>query len=145
MDFRSDSDGDDAFGGGVIEKTALIRHRVNELFGFEPKNKQVEAIRHLLYDKRDLILIAKTGFGKSIIFQALPLIEEESKQASLIIMPLNLLQKEQAEKLKTIPGAKPFILNGDTNTRKSLHEIGAGAYTHSKRNYLGITVDTLLT
>ena len=80
MDFRSDSDGDDAFGGGVIEQTALIRHHVNELFGFEPKNKQVEAIRHLLYDKRDLILIAKTGFGKSIIFQALPLIEEESKQ-----------------------------------------------------------------
>jgi ATP-dependent helicase YprA (DUF1998 family) len=95
-------------------------------------------IRHLLYDKRDLILIAKTGFGKSIIFQALPLIEEESKQASLIIMPLNLLQEEQAEKLKTIPGAKPFILNGDTNTRKNRHEIGAGAYTHSKRNYLGI-------
>ena len=145
MDFRNDSDGDDAFGGGVIEQTALIRHRVNELFGFEPKNKQVEAIRHLLYDKRDLILIAKTGFGKSIIFQALPLIEEELKQASLIIMPLNLLQEEQAEKLKTIPGAKPFILNGDTNTRKNRHEIGAGAYTHSKRNYLGITVDTLLT
>ena len=143
MDFRNDSDGDDAFGGGVIEQTALIRHRVNELFGFEPKNKQVEAIRHLLYDKRDLILIAKTGFGKSIIFQAL--IEEESKQASLIIMPLNLVQEEQAEKLKTIPGAKPFILNGDTNTRKNRREIGAGAYTHSKRNYLGITVDTLLT
>jgi len=145
MDFRSDSDGDDAFGGGVIEQTAFIRHRVNELFGFEPKNKQVEAIQHLLYDKRDLILIAKTGFGKSIIFQAPPLIEEESKQASLIIMPLNLVQEEQAEKLKTIPGAKPFILNGDTNTRKNRHEIGAGAYTHSKRNYLGITVDTLLT
>ena len=43
MDFRNDSDGDDAFEGGVIEQTALIRHRVNELFGFEPKNKQVEA------------------------------------------------------------------------------------------------------
>src|SRR5467141_5124900 len=53
MDFRSDSDGDDAFGGVVIEQTAHIRHRVNELFGFEPKNKQIEAIRHLLYDKRD--------------------------------------------------------------------------------------------
>ena len=97
MDFGSDSDGDDAFGGGAIEQTALIRHRVHELFGFEPKNKQVDAIRHLLYEKRDLILIAKTGFGKSIIFQALPLIQEESKQASLIIMPLNLLQEEQAE------------------------------------------------
>jgi hypothetical protein len=52
------------------------------------------------------------GFGKSIIF----LIREELKLASLIIMPLNLLQEEQAEKLKTIAGAHPFVLNGDTNT-----------------------------
>ena len=85
-----------------------------------------------MYDKRDQILIAKTGFGKSIIFQALPLIEEESKQASLTIMPLNLLQEEQAEKLRTIAGAKPFVLNGDTNTIKNRHEIDAGAYTHGK-------------
>ena len=41
---------------------------MNELFGFEPKDKQVEAIRKLLYDKSDLILVAKTSFGKSIIF-----------------------------------------------------------------------------
>ena len=39
----------------MIEQTALIR---NELFGFEPKNKQIKAIRHLLYDKRDLVLNA---------------------------------------------------------------------------------------
>jgi hypothetical protein len=29
----------------------------------------------LLYDKRDLILIAKTGFEKIFIFQSLPLIQ----------------------------------------------------------------------
>jgi superfamily II DNA helicase RecQ len=71
MDITGDSDGDDAFGGdegGVFEQTALIQYRVNKLFGFEPKNKQVEAIRHLLYGQSDLVLIAKTGFGKSIIF-----------------------------------------------------------------------------
>jgi superfamily II DNA helicase RecQ len=93
MDFGSDSDGDDAFRWDLFEQTALIQCRVNELFGFEPKNKQVETIQKLLYDKSDLILIAKTGFGKSIIF----LIREELKLASLIIMPLNLLQEEQAE------------------------------------------------
>ena len=72
MDFGSDSDGDDAFRWGLFEQMALIQRRVNEFFGFEPKDKQVEAIRKLLsaYDKilSDLILIAKTGFGKSIIF-----------------------------------------------------------------------------
>ena len=116
------------------------QRRVNELFDFEPKDKQVEAIRKLLYDKSDLILIAKTGFGKSIIFQALPLIQEELKLASLIIVPLNLLQEEQAEKLKTIAGAHPFVLNGDTNTRKNRREIGEGVYTHSKCSDLWIAV-----
>jgi hypothetical protein len=64
MDIAGDSDYDNAFEGdesGVFEQMALIQHRVTELFGFEPKNQQVEAIRHLLYDKGDLILIAKTS------------------------------------------------------------------------------------
>jgi hypothetical protein len=90
MDFGSDSD--------VFEQTAPIQHRANELFCFEPKDDQVEAIQHLLCD-RNQILIVETGF---IIFQAAPrsIIQEESKRASLIIMPLNLLEEEQAEKLK---------------------------------------------
>ena len=62
MDFGSDSDGDDAFRWDLFKQTALIQRRVNELFGFEPKDKQVEAIRKLLYDKSDLILIALVSF-----------------------------------------------------------------------------------
>ncbi|KAN0083393.1 hypothetical protein V8E54_002481 [Elaphomyces granulatus] len=87
MDFGSDSD--------VFEQT---QHRANELFCFEPKDDQVEAIQHLLCD-RNRILIVEIGF---IIFQAAPrsIIHEESKHASLIIMPLNLLEEGQAEKLK---------------------------------------------
>jgi hypothetical protein len=51
-------------------------------------------------------------------------------------MPLNLLQEEQAEKFKrTIAGANPFALNGDTNIGKNRYVIGAGVYTHSKLSY----------
>jgi len=41
---------------------------VNELFGFEPKNKQVDTIRHLLYDKRDLpqCSLPKQALGKAL-------------------------------------------------------------------------------
>ena len=60
MDFGSDSD--------VFEQTAPIQHRANELFCFEPKDDQVEAIQHLLCD-RNQILIVETGF---IIFQTAP-------------------------------------------------------------------------
>lgn len=49
----------------------------------------------------------------------------------LTIMRLSLLQEEQAEKLKTIAGANPFALNGDTSMKKKRREIGTGVYyTH---------------
>jgi hypothetical protein len=41
MDVAGDSDGDDVFRGdeiGVVEQMALIEHRINGLFGFEPEN-----------------------------------------------------------------------------------------------------------
>ncbi|KAN0074361.1 hypothetical protein V8E54_008298 [Elaphomyces granulatus] len=71
MDFGSDGD--------VFEQTAPIQHRANELFCFEPKDHQVEAIQHLLCD-RNQILIVETGF---IIFQAqsshMPMINAKCK------------------------------------------------------------------
>ena len=51
MDFESNSDGDDAFGWDAFEQTALIQRRVNELFGFEPKDKEVEAIPQTLWGR----------------------------------------------------------------------------------------------
>jgi superfamily II DNA helicase RecQ len=56
-------------------------------------------------------------------------------------MPLNLLQEGQAEKLKAIAGANPFVLNGDTNTGKNRCTIGAGAYTHGKLSHQWITAE----
>ena len=74
------------------------------------------------YLKQDLV--------KALLYlPSSPLIQEESKRVSLIVVPLSLLEEEQAEKLKRMAGA----LNGDTNTRKNRHELGAGVYyTHSK-------------
>jgi len=66
-------DGDDAFRGGedgVFEQTALIEHGVNELFGLEPKNKQIETLQHLLGDRRGPILMANAGPGKSNYYAA---------------------------------------------------------------------------
>jgi hypothetical protein len=98
MDFGSDSD--------VFEQTAPIQHRANELFCFKPKNDQVEAIQHLLCD-RNQILIVETGF--IYYLPNSPPIHHPGRVVSglsrsvrtyLIIMPLNLLEEEQAEKLK---------------------------------------------
>ena len=98
-------------------------------YGFEPKVEQVDALEELLIEKRDVILIARTGFGKSIIFQAAPLMHDTPRIA-LIIMPLKALQNQQCQKLNRIDGCTPFVLNGDTNRQANLQAIAGGYYTH---------------
>ena len=51
--------------------------------------KQLEAIQ-TLYDKKDVILIARTGFGKSLIFQSLPLLHPDG--IGLLIYPLSSIK-----------------------------------------------------
>ena len=49
-----------------------LRNVLLDLFGYKPHEEQLEAIKTLAVDKKDLILIAYTGFGKSMIFQSIP-------------------------------------------------------------------------
>jgi hypothetical protein len=42
------------------------------LLKFPPHDGQIEAIRSLVFDQLDLIVIVSTGWGKSAIFQAIP-------------------------------------------------------------------------
>lgn len=108
----------------------LIKRRAKELFHIDLKDIQLQAIHYVLFQRSDLILIAKTGFGKSIIFQAASLIEEQTG-ICLILMPLKALQDEQCEKLKHISSANPFVLNGDSNNQFNRKAIREGQYTHS--------------
>ena len=119
---------------GDVSGTATRDHIItviDRVFGYRPKDMQIDAIYALVYGQEDLILIARTGFGKSLVFQAVPLMYTPVKSA-LIIMPLNALEEEQCEKLKLLTGCKPFVLNGDSNTRANLALIRAGTFTHSK-------------
>ena len=78
--------------GGALQ--ARQQTRCKELrsiiFGFTLHDKQVEAICTLVYKQRDLLLLAKTGFGKSLIFQ-LVLFLSAKPGVILTLMPLKLL------------------------------------------------------
>jgi hypothetical protein len=54
------------------EQRELIASAVRLLYLFEPREKQVDCIQWLLYQKQDLVLVAKTSFGKSLVWQILP-------------------------------------------------------------------------
>ena len=72
------------------------------LLGFPLRNGQIEAIRSLVVDWLDLILIAPTGWGKSVVFQTVPALRGG---ICLMIMPLNLLEEGQVSPERIIKGA----------------------------------------
>lgn len=66
------------------------------VFGFTFHNTQVDAIYTFFYEKIDLLLIVKTGFGKSPIFQIFPFMIT-TPSVILILMLLKLLQAKQSK------------------------------------------------
>jgi len=75
----------------ALDPTSLPEMLEN-LFGFPPHKDQIEAIKALAINKKDLILIARTGWGKSMIFQSIPVLQGG---ICIMLMPLNLLEDEQ--------------------------------------------------
>ena len=82
------------------------------MFGFQGKPEQVESIWSLLVEREDRIFVAKTGYGKSVVPQLLPLIIKNS--IVIILLPLNALDAEQLEDIEK-PLAKPFWLHAGNN------------------------------
>ena len=98
-----------------IIRAGLVRH----LYPFEPRQKQVDAIWHLVFQKKDLLLAAKTSFGKSVIFQSAPLFCRGG--VGIIIIPLDRIGEEQFTKIQRLPGARPIFINGRTDKTDHRH------------------------
>ena len=77
------------------DQPKCIKEAVEVVFGFQGKPEQVESIWSLLVEREDRIFVAKTGYGKSVVPQLLPLIIKNS--IVVILLPLNALGAEQLE------------------------------------------------
>ena len=99
------------------------------VFVFELYDAQVNAICTLFYEKRDLLLLAKTGFGKSLIFQLIPFLSS-IPGVVLMLMLLKLHQVEQNKIINFIPYGKGIVLNGENNIKQVLANIATKGYTH---------------
>ena len=71
-----------------------IQGTISLLYGdeFQAKNEQVTCIQRLIYNRINVILIAQTGFGKSLIMQVISILCKNT--TSLIFLPLNEIAKE---------------------------------------------------
>jgi superfamily II DNA helicase RecQ len=93
---------------------------------------QVQALQSLAEGK-DVVLVAKTGYGKTLIFTGYNfLIPASIRPITLIISPLVAIEQDQAEELKNRFGADsaPVVLDGQNNTAALRAEIARGNYTH---------------
>ena len=95
-------------------KMATILDRLCVQFGIrELKPFQKETLKNLL-DGRDVYLSMKTGGGKSLCYEAFPVLWSENHQLSsacnvLVISPLISIMKEQSEFLKTLGFTSTYI------------------------------------
>jgi hypothetical protein len=114
---------------GEVQKGIIRAGLQRHLYPFEPRQKQIDAIWHLVFKKEDLLLTAKTSFGNSVIFQAAPLFCRGG--IGIIIIPLDRIGQEQCIKIQRLPGARSVFINGITDKTEALaREIEMGVYTH---------------
>lgn len=78
----------------------------------QPKHGQVESIRRIVYRLGDTILVAKTGYGKTIVLQTVSVIMED--WITLQLIPLSRLGEDQLQSIARIPGARPLLLSDET-------------------------------
>ena len=64
-----------------------------------------------------------------MIFQSIPLLYP-STGICLMIMPLSLLEEDQARQINAIDGCSACVLNGTTNSEQLRQKIKHGEYTH---------------
>ena len=91
-------------------------------FGFTAKLEQVDLLWSLVFDREDRILVAKTGYGKSVVPQLLPLLTRSS--IVIVLLPLNALCAEQLADIQRLPLAKPIWLSSKMITRLHYEESG---------------------
>ena len=108
----------------------MLFHTMRRLLGGrDPHKQQVRTLRRLVYQLGDTILVAKTGFGKSIVFHAFSVL---TGRITIQLIPLSKLGEEQVESIHRYPGTKPCLVTADTKFRNPqlLEQIRSGMYTY---------------
>ena len=106
---------------GIIKAVELA-------FGFTANLEQIDLLWSLVFDREDRILVAKTGHGKSVVPQLLPLLTRSS--IVIVLLPLNALGAEQLADIQRLPLPKPIWLSSKNNNAATLRRIRAGIFTH---------------
>ncbi|KAF2024851.1 hypothetical protein EK21DRAFT_77792, partial [Setomelanomma holmii] len=94
-----------------------------------PRVEQVRTLRRLIFARSDILLIARTGFGKSVIFHAYSIL---TNKITLQLIPLSKLGDEQLTEIRRFTCARPCLIDAKTRSEEKdiLARVAAGQYTH---------------
>ena len=89
-----------------------------------------QAIRKIIVDKEDLFVNLPTGFGKSLIYQSLPLVfdhvSEQTGHIVVVVSPLVRLMEDQVQHLRSLGVS---AVNISTKTEIDRSKIKKGEYS----------------
>ena len=114
------------FENDVLDSKRIV-NIVQKYFEFRVKKAQLKTLQQIM--KSNLIVIAKTEFEKSLLYQISSLLFSSMKTV-LIIMSLLALKNDQCQTLTTIKNCRSIVLNEDNNNIKTLAKIRQNDYTH---------------
>lgn len=72
-----------------------FRKLVNKRFGLQAKAWQIAVMKNILQDRVDVVVSAGTSQGKSLTFQALPILSIRGSRIVLVVCPTLLLMDDQ--------------------------------------------------
>jgi len=118
-----------AIDGVVRQKDVLTACMRKLLRGKEPKEQQVRSLRRLVFQLGDTLLLAKTGFGKSIIFHAYSIL---TGKVTIQLVPLFKLGEVAEINKYLVAGTKACLVSHETKEKNVglVGEIRRGDYTH---------------
>lgn len=94
--------------------------------------QQKEAIRNIVFLRKDTLIILPTGFGKSLIFQLLPFVFDSwlgaKKSFILVVSPLNALMRDQTVKLNDMQVKSLVVRNTELLSDVEINEIKQSKY-----------------
>ena len=94
--------------------------------------QQKEAIRNIVFLRKDTLIILPTGFGKSLIFQLLPFVFDSwlgaKKSFILVVSPLNALMRDQTVKLNDMQVRSLVVRNTELLSDVEINEIKQSKY-----------------
>lgn len=97
----------------AVATAVLNSNRAEGLTRLQPRVGQVRAIQRIAFRYGDTILVAWTGYGKTIVFQTVSIIMQ--KTTTIQLCPLKRLGQDQYNALLQIPNARPLLIIDETD------------------------------